>query len=73
MAAKTRTRPTVTSFLLRTFVEECTCENCGCPVEVGDRLWFAESDVADGAGCSRNCAVAAHDAVATSTVAWRAA
>jgi hypothetical protein len=49
----------ITRELIRRHLDETTCDSCGCPLCVGDRVLY---DLARGtAYCSRSCAAADQD------------
>lgn len=52
--------PKVTRHKVSRSWEEFQCEHCGSPVYVGEAFFFAESALADGAGCTEYCALQSH-------------
>jgi hypothetical protein len=46
----------ITSEIIRHHSDECDCNNCGCPLDVGDRVYF-DADRVDIAGCTRGCVI----------------
>lgn len=53
-------KPKISTHRVERTWEEFQCENCASPVYVGEEYFYAESALADGAGCTRLCALRAH-------------